>query len=194
MKPPAAGPNEINLLVDSYKIDRDKYPVIIVGVRGYSLEMGQARVNDRGIYDDAAFVLSPTAFLAVNFNTDPSGYRKGKGTGAGKGMAVLDPGLWMYRVGPHRGVSPALRQADKVTVTRDGDPPYKETGIFAINHHRGGARTTSSAGCQTVPPSQWKNYIQTIVSELNRYGQGVVPYLLINEADFGKFWNPPARS
>jgi lysozyme len=178
---PSLKAGEIEAIIAANKIDRTKFPVVIVGIRGHILDMGKAGQNDRGLFDDAGFVHSPTAFVAVNFNTDPSTYRKGRGRGSEKGMAVLDTGLWMYRVGPHRGKSPALRQAAPVTVTRDGDPPYKDSGDFAINHHWGRSSSTSSAGCQTVPTEQWPSYINTIVSELKRYGQKVVPYILVEE-------------
>lgn len=166
-------------------IDRKKYPVCVLAVRGYYLDtMGEKGKNDRGIYDDACFIDSPTIFVSVNWNTDPSSYRKGTGTGSNKGMASLKPGVWEYKIGPHKGKSPACRQAANVTVIRDGkNGDYEDTGDFAINHHWGSLFGTSSAGCQTAPPKQWPSYINPLVAELKRYDQKTFKYVLITEAE-----------
>ena len=146
----------------------------VVGVRGYYRDgMGAVGRNDRAMYDDALFLISPEAFLAFNGNTDPSGYRKGRGAGSGKGMASLNPGVWpAYRFDLHSGKYLALCQrAAPVTVTRDGTPPYEDRGMFGINIHRGGVRTTSSEGCQTIPPDQWPAFIATAQDQAKRlYG------------------------
>ncbi len=166
----------------------------LVGVRGYYEDtMGVAGRNDRGIYDDAMFLVTPDGFFPFNANTDPSRVRKGRGTGAGKGMARLNPGLWLaYRFGVHKAGTPraheALRQAAAmVTVTRDGiDGDYEETGYFWINIHRGGVNTTSSEGCQTIPPDQYPEFISTIHREAQEhFGAGwrgaTIPYLLVDQ-------------
>lgn len=148
--------------------------VTVVGVRGYYRDtLGAVGRNDRAMYDDALFIVSDDAFVAFNGNTDPSGYRKGKGAGAGKGMASLEPGLWpVYRFDLHQGKYLALCQrAGRVTVMRDGDPPYADTGMFGINIHRGGVNGTSSEGCQTVPAAQWPAFIATAQDQAKRaYG------------------------
>lgn len=153
--------------------------VSLVGIRGYYRDtMGQPGVNDRGIYDDAIFLVSPCAYVAFNANTDPSVHRKG--------IAVLKPGVHRYRKGNH-GISkgpgyPALRPAtpgEQLPVTRDGEGD--SMGV-AINIHRGGYNTTSSLGCQTIPPSQWQAFIALVYSEMNRHGQKTIPYLLTEDA------------
>lgn len=154
--------------------------VAILGVRGYYRDtMGAPGRNDRGIYDDALFVVTRTVFVAVNANTDPSVARNG--------VAVLEPGLWRYQVGKHgitraaAGGPPAytaLVQAAPVTVRRDGQG--LDTGWFGINIHRGSATTTSSLGCQTVHPTQWDNFINLVRCELVLAKQVEVPYLLID--------------
>lgn len=176
---------DVRRILEFKKIDRKKYPVCVLAVRGYYLNsMGAKDQNDRGIFDDAAFIDSPTLFVSVNWNTDPSSYRKGKGTGSGKGMATLKPGVWDYKIGPHKGRSPACRQAAAVTVVRDGiNGDYEDTGDFAINHHWGSAVGTSSAGCQTAPANQWPSYINSLVAELKRYEQKVFKYVLITEQE-----------
>lgn len=151
----------------------------LVGVRGYFRDtMGAREKNDRGIYDDAIFLVSPSAYAAFNANTDPSAFRPR--------IASLQPGLWHYRIGTHGLSRPksqqyrALVQAADVTVARDGAKP--ETGRFGINIHRGGYGTTSSLGCQTIYPDQWPAFIGLVAAELKRWAQSVVPYLLISRA------------
>ena len=152
--------------------------VAILGVRGYYRDtMGEPGKNDRGIYDDAIFVVSENAFAGFNANTDPSVRRQG--------IACLAPGKHLYRKGNH-GISkpgggyPALRPAtrgEQLPVTRDGviNP---RPGV-AINIHRGSHRTTSSEGCQTIHPTQWEAFISLVYSELSRAKQKTVPYVLV---------------
>jgi len=166
------------------------FPVTVVGQRGYYRDtMGAPKVNDRGIYDDAVFLTSPSAFAAFNANTDPSTYRKGEGSGEGKGIASLKPGAWfVHRFDKHKGKYLALCQRlGPVTVTRDGDPPYDDTGMFGINIHRGGYNTTSSVGCQTIHPDQWESFISLAVDQARRYhgeawNKVVIPYILLQRA------------
>lgn len=149
--------------------------VAIVSIRGYYRDsMGTAGQNDRGIYDDALFIVSPSAFVSFNGNVDPSVFRKA--------IAVLQPGVWRYKIGIHGLSKPkpqrytALVQAGPVTVLRD-QGGY-ETGEFGINIHRGGVNGTSSLGCQTLPPDQWPAFIALVEAELKRANQTVVPYVL----------------
>jgi lysozyme len=153
--------------------------VALVGIRGYYRDtMGKLGENDRGIYDDAIFLISPNAYAAFNANTDPSVCRQG--------IAVLKPGVHRYRKGKHGlskpgGGYPALRPAnpaEELPVTRDGQGD--SMGI-AINIHKGGYRTTSSEGCQTIYPSQWESFISLVYSEMDRAGQKTIPYLLVEE-------------
>jgi lysozyme len=153
--------------------------VALVGIRGYySDSMGVPGENDRGIYDDAIFLVSPNAYATFNANTDPSVKRQG--------IAVLKPGVHRYRKGKHGlskpgGGYPALRPAnpaEALPVTRDG--AGDSMGI-AINIHKGGHNTTSSLGCQTIHPSQWPAFIGLVYSEMDRTGQKTSPYLLIEE-------------
>jgi hypothetical protein len=153
--------------------------VCLVGIRGYYLDsMGEKNKNDRGIYDDAIILLSPSVHATFNANTDPSTFRKG--------IAVLKTGVHRFRKGNH-GISrpdggyPALRPAnakEELPVTRDKDGD--SMGI-AINIHRGGYNSTSSEGCQTIYPSQWDGFINLVYSEMARYKQKTIPYLLTEQ-------------
>lgn len=165
-------------------INLSDYPVFGVGIRGYyTNSMGATGRNDRGIYDDAIAVVTPNGFVTFNANVDPSGYRKGKGTGRGKGVASLIAGAYAaWRLGLHRMRYTALVQRRPVTVQRDGNPPYHDTGNFGINIHRGAANSTSSLGCHTVYPTQWAGFIRLIKSELERAGQTWFLYVLHEEA------------
>lgn len=184
---PGLSKSELHSLMAPYNIDRIKYPLVVVGIRGYyKNSMGAPNVNDRGMYDDAIFIDSAQATVAYNGNTDPSAYRLGTGTGPKKGIASLNPGAWfVHRFDLHKGKYLALCQrAGVVTVTRDGTPPYADTGFFGINIHRGSYHTTSSEGCQTIHPSQWDSFITLAEDQARRYSGGswkslVVPYILI---------------
>lgn len=153
--------------------------VSIIGWRGYYLDsMGKKGQNDRGVYDDAMFVLSPDTFTAFNANVDPSVNRTG--------IAVLkSPQRVTYRPGHHgynsRYGHPAFRQASDVTVIRDGQGEDTDSsrGRFWINLHRGGNSTTSSAGCQTVPPTQWQAFYNLVRLQMNRFGQTTFNYYLV---------------
>jgi hypothetical protein len=152
------------------------HPVVLLGMRGYYRDsMGKPGVNDRGIYDDAMFVISRSAHVAFNANTDPSITRKG--------VAVLEPGVWWYEIGRHKRFSPfgytALVQAAPVTVRRDEQE--LDTGWFGINIHRGARRSTSSLGCQTVWDDQYDAFIELVQSEMKRCRVGRVPYVLVEE-------------
>jgi lysozyme len=149
--------------------------VCLVGIRGYYSETFQPSGNQRGIYDDAIILLSPSVHATFNANTDPSVFKKG--------IAVLKTGVHRFRKGNH-GISkpgggyPALRPAnakEQLPVTRDGEGD--SMGI-AINIHKGGYNTTSSLGCQTIYPSQWDGFINLVYSEMKRYNQKTIPYLL----------------
>lgn len=150
----------------------------LVGVRSYYRDtMGRPGTNDRGIYDDALFVISDKVFKPFNGNTDPSIFRKN--------IATLIPGIHWYRKGNH-GISrpgggyPAFRPATKneeLPVERDGvKVPWP--GV-AINIHRGGVNTTSSEGCQTIPPSQWDDFYKSLSGEMDRLKLKEFPYVLI---------------
>lgn len=174
---------ELRDLLTPFNIDRKKYPVIVVGLRGYyKKSMGNTPGNDRGIYDDAIFIDSLSTTAAFNGNTDPSIGRPG--------IAVLVPTVkepYLYKIGLHgvSGPNPykALRQHGRVTVIRDGNNvpvTDKASAPFFINIHRGGFTTTSSLGCQTIHPNQWAAFISLVETEMKRNNQTVVPYFLID--------------
>lgn len=158
MKTPAASEKLVrSLAAKAWKASGKPGPLpdfFVFAVRGYFRDtMGKPGVNDRGIYDDALFVVGRELFKSFQANTDPSVYRKG--------IASIVPGVHMFKPGKH-GISrpgggyPAFRPATKgeaLPVTRDGIT-NPNPGI-ATNIHRGGKNGTSSEGCITVPPSLW---------------------------------------
>lgn len=163
--------------------------VILLGVRGYfENSMGKPGVNDRGIYDDAMFIYAPNFLKSFNANTDPS--RSGFNDNAGKGFAVLQPGIWLYKIGIHGMSKPkakqyrAFIQAGKVSIKRDG---YDDTdsgefnGFFGVNIHRGGINGTSSEGCQTIVTDQWADFFSTAEGLLDQYDQNIIDYVLIEQ-------------
>lgn len=153
----------------------DQYPVILVGVRGYYRDtMGAVGKNDRGIYDDAIFVIAPDCFASFNANTDPSAFKPN--------VSSLKLGVHLYKKGKHKISSPngyaAFRPATKdegLPVTRDG---VGDSIGYAINIHKGGYNGTSSLGCQTIPPSQWESFRSLVYSLMDKNGQKIIPYVL----------------
>lgn len=177
----------------SHKDNCAKYELLVVGIRGFFYSMGKSLKNERGIYDDALILYVPSLniFEPFNGNTDPSRIHKGYGTSEQtKGMAVLKPGFWpVYRFAKHKNSYEAICQrAGKVTVIRDGidNKPYEDTGEFGINIHRGGNTTTSSLGCQTIPPQQWDEFYkkaQDAALKLwgNNWRKETVAYVLLDQ-------------
>jgi len=176
---PRLADHQARLLLSTHGVND---AVAVIGIRGYYRDtMGKPGVNDRGIYDDAIVVVTPTAYATFNGNTDPSVHRPG--------IASLVPGVHRYRPGRH-GISrdrpgkivsyPAFRPAtrgEQLPVTRDG-VVNPRPGI-AINIHRGSRTSTSSEGCQTIPPDQWTAFHALVMGELKRHGQTSFPYLLV---------------
>jgi lysozyme len=153
--------------------------VALVAIRGYyANSMGVKGKNDRGIYDDAIILLSPSVHATFNANTDPSVYRKG--------IAVLKAGVHRFKKGNHGigkpdGGYPALRPSnakEELPVARDKEGD--SMGV-AINIHRGGYNSTSSVGCQTIYPAQWDGFINLVYGEMTRYNQKTIPYLLTEQ-------------
>lgn len=179
MKRPQESLNDIMRRVAAFSV---KERVFLVGVRGYYRRtMGDPAGNDRGIYDDAIFLVTPKGIIAFNANTDPAIFRRG--------MASLAPGLHYYIKGKHGlsrpgGGYPALRPAtadESLPVTRDGKTgPLK---AIAINIHRGGYNTTGSEGCQTIYPGQWIEFISSVYNAMDKAGQKRIPYILVENAE-----------
>lgn len=167
----------LNALIREGWLRDDGASLLLVGVRGYYRDtMGKAGVNDRGIYDDAIFVSSPEAHVSFNANTDPSVYRPG--------IASLVRGRYKYALGIHNMSKAksrqyrALVQAGPVFVSRDGTGVITE-GWYGINIHRGSYNSTSSEGCQTIYPDQWRAFLSLVESEMDRHQQVTVPYILM---------------
>ena len=148
--------------------DRRDDAIKVLVTRGYFLNsMGRKGHNDRAIYDDAVFVVSPTGVQPFNGNSDPSVFRK-RVASIKAGQAIrYRPGLHGYnrKGGPYA----AFRQDAACTVVRDG--VGDDTGLFHVNLHRGGVHGTSSLGCLTIPPHQWDEFYGLLSGLLKKYGQ-----------------------
>lgn len=156
-------------LLDAHGVDLGAVKVAIVGIRGYYLNtMGKPGKNDRGIYDDALFVISKQSFDPFRANTDPSIMRKG--------IATLVPGVYEAVKWRHKGKYPAL-QIVRDRVTRDGMPGIDE-GRHGINFHYGG-KGTWSEGCQTLQRGDWPRFRSKVYSLMDAYGLEKVTYLLV---------------
>ena len=167
MKVPRLATKTVREILAANRVDESR--VAMVAIRGYYLDsMGRPGGNDRGIWDDAMFVVWPDGIARFQGNTDPSGYRKGQGTGRSKGMAVLKPGIHRYGKGKHKGRL-AFRQCEPFTVVRDGDPPYEHKEWHGINLHSGGYTSTSSLGCQTLTAKTWSTFRPLVYRLLDDY-------------------------
>jgi len=50
---PRLSSTELKEKIAPFQLDRTKYPLLIIGIRGYYLDtMGERGINDRGIYDE----------------------------------------------------------------------------------------------------------------------------------------------
>lgn len=153
----------------------------IVGRRGYYRDaMGEVGENDCGIYDDSLTVVTPQAVVSFNANTDPSREYPG--------VAVLQPGFYVYRMGIHGLTKPkerryeALVQGGSVAIVRHGETT-KYHGWFGINIHRGSTTGTSSEGCQTIVPAQWLEFLELVRSTLERAQVQHIYYILTQRSN-----------
>ena len=202
MKTPQLSIPLIHAIIKANNVPRHDYPVVLVGIRGYFLDsVGVVGKNDRQRFDDAHFLVWPDGVARFLANTDPNGYRGGKGTSdAKKGMATLASGVWIYGTGLHKGRK-GFRQCEPVTVYRDSldGKPYADTGMHAINIHdahgtEDSIGATDSLGCQTQPRDRFKVFQPLAYNLLDQYGNKKtlndrselvrsLPYILIEETE-----------
>lgn len=190
---PQASQRTVQRIIKRHKklFPAGEWPVTVLADRGYYMDsMGAPGRNDRGVYDDAIFVTDKDGYFAsFNANTDPSSYRSGRATLEAPQVVIYKPGYHGYN---SRYGHPAFRQSSSVVVVRDGGKGngkalgggrFSDEGRskFWINNHRGGRSTTSSAGCQTIPPDQWDAYYSTVKMLLNRHKVGSFAYLLVED-------------
>ena len=159
--------DELNRIIEAHRINREKYPLLLIGIRGYA-SLGGNTGNKRNIYDDGIVILTDRVCEVFPANTDPS--RFGINPKIGKGFASLKLGAYpSYIFDTHNGSRPhpaICQRVGEVTVLRDGG--IEESGYFGINIHRGGEAGTSSDGCQTLPRAQWNLFYKLAKSEAQR--------------------------
>lgn len=175
----------------------EKPKICILAIRGYRAHtIGNPDRNDVNEVDDLLAYITPTEFYAVNANTDPS--RLGWNPGVGKPYGMLEPGVWDFYRGPHKGVTPAYRQADnaevakKLGIRNDGkflvkrmwgwtDPRnYLEWGHQQVNIHPMSISSTSSWLCLTIPVDQSKRWLQWGWDQMDLFKQKTIPVALID--------------
>lgn len=119
-----------------------------------------------------------------------------------KGLAIVQPGVYSFKVGKHRGSYEALVQNGSVTVDRYSplesenkakfttySPGKSERGNFGINIHRGRSSGTTpsvdthSAGCFVVQDS--KDF-STLLSKIKKSGQKEINVALVELDKVGK--------
>ncbi len=163
---------EVLTYLTAANIDITKSLVVIVGMRGYYANtFGKPGANDIGVDDDAFFVVSPRAFRSFNGNTDPS-VKRSK-------IATLLTGLyqaikWLHK-GKYRGY-----QITQDRVSREGLTGV-DTGRHGINFHYHGSQKTDSEGCQTLPKSQYPEFVKLVDTEMDYYRVNEFIYLLVDK-------------
>ena len=184
LKPGSSRDNVIDKATAQWEIDHPGEPFpsfFVLAVRAYYSNTIAPAGNNINAYDDAFFIVTPDGMTSWNGNTDPT--RFGWNKSASKWMARLRVGCWKMRSVIHRGSYQAFGQAsDPVTVDRvrqDGTVAKQDTGEFGINLHLGGYNTASSAGCQTVPPTQWHDFRNTLNAALAKFSK-VFDFILID--------------
>lgn len=154
-------------------------PVVLLAVRGYFRDsMGKVGENDKGIFDDAAFLVSPRGVWAYNFNVDPSRDRK-------RIAQYKAPQAVSFKQGIHGHSKPkarryrAFEQVSKAHIHRHA--VGKDYGDFSMNIHRGSkSGGTSSAGCCTVPyGKQWDDFFAQACKEMDAEGQRLLWMVLL---------------
>jgi lysozyme len=167
-----------------------EYPVKLLGIRGYYKDtMGKPDTNEVGIYDDAQFIMSGAIFMPFNGNVDPSKNGDKIATLKAHGrinpdgsITVANPEPYLYKIGMHNMKAPyeALRQFGRITVIRGGKEETDTAAApYYIDIHKGGFGTTSSLGCQTIPPAQWPEYLTNVKQQLKKFNQVIIPYILL---------------
>jgi hypothetical protein len=193
---------EVDAIITANKVPRDRFPVVVVAVRGSDLDAGTPGENNRKIYDDLHVLRTPKGCEQWAGNTDPNGFRPGRGKGSKKGMGLLAPGIHLFAPGLHKGKIPAFRQAEPFTLIRDafaGEEPVRDVGMHAVNWHPGGGDEKSfgqtwSLACQTNPKPTFQLIRGRVLGAClqfhqeegkNDLGQDgpLIPYILIEETE-----------
>jgi hypothetical protein len=155
--------------VDAVGLSAAKEKAVIVGVRGYYKNtMGKPFVNDRNMYDDAVFIVTPNRLASFNANVDPARYKAG--------IATLEPGVYDVVKWRHQGKYDAL-QIVRDVVRRDGRAGL-DTGRHGINFHYGGSTNTWSKGCQTLPKAQYWQFLGLVYELMATHKKRSVKYVL----------------
>ncbi len=155
------------------ELDFSDTPAYIIARRHY-----YSKMQKNGNYACACFVVwrenGEIKHQNFNFNTVPQ--KLNPKAVQGKGAATLERGVWWYKKGLHKGKEDGLRQSAPVMVYRVG---VQKEGVYelkdSLNFHSGGVRSTFSEGCQTLPPSQKKEFIELVY---NLIGEEKIKYVL----------------
>lgn len=177
--------------------------------RDYELLLHAVRSESRtpGTYDDLLYVCRKVGERldgwVVAFNCDPSPkylvnpVRMARNRG---GAAILchPQQITNYVHAPHmgkvRGSLCQYKPTGPVDVWRDGNRDRvldlsgpavrRDRGMFGINLHRGGAKQTGSAGCQTYPPALWQWFEGLFDAQDKHVGPRSYSYAITSEEMF----------
>ena len=165
----------MHLVPESYRNQK----VFLLAVRGYYLDSkGKRDVNDRGIYDDALFIVSQRGVWSFNANVDPSAYRRSIASYRSNQAISFKQGIHGYSKPAHRRYK-AFEQVSEAVVDRD--QVGEDRGDFSMNIHRGSSKgNTSSAGCITVPYGpQWNEFFKQACEEMDAEGEKLIWLILL---------------
>lgn len=152
---------------------------VLLGVRGYFLDSkGKVGENDRGVFDDALFVVSPRGVWSFNANVDPSIYKHRRASYKANQAVSFKQGIHGWSKPPNRRYK-AFEQVSVADVHRDNFGP--DRGDFHMNIHRGSSSGgTSSAGCITVPyGEQWDQFFERACEEMDQDAQDLIWLILL---------------
>lgn len=183
------------------KYQSDKYTLVALRNR---LDVKKKMPNR---FTDALFLLGPETDKTVQFypaTTTPGpafmvkSYRNflaSRGDASGinpNGLAIVQPGIYTYQLGKHKGKEDALIQAEPVTVHRykpvdspsqatfkTFSPGNEEKGEFGINVHQGADIDTVdniSSGCFAT---QYKKDMKDLIKRLKDAGQNQIELVLL---------------
>ncbi|NBV27643.1 hypothetical protein EBS02_01275 [bacterium] len=195
---------KINKLLKDKKIEYDPDQYTLVALRN-SLDVKKKQPN---LFTDALFLLGPESDKTIDFypaTTTPGpafmvqsyrNYLISNGDASAinpKGLAILQPGVYTYKLGKHKGKEDALIQAEPVKVQRYKPvsdinqakfttltPGNEEEGNFGINIHQGADQETVdniSSGCIAI---QYRQDMKSLIKKLKDANQNQIELVLLD--------------
>lgn len=175
-----------------------------VSVLGLRKETNTNANEGNGLYDDRIVVLwkdrnGTKHVREFDATTEPSARYEGRDGMDANGDKKLDLGrladgayTYRLRIEQHSRLGQVFRMTQSVNVERDTnhdglfndqDTVTNQAALDAGTSmliHRGGRRMTGSAGCQTLPPDQFQNFLDAMRDTSRNRDQQTFTYVLVN--------------